>query len=107
MLRAVRGFDVVSPDGAPLLFNGATGDDVQRSLVPGRDGQGKGLFLFNTAFGQVTFAIILDTQQTWGIHFDYANCVAGQAPAYTNQRFLQFGDASTTLLILQQRSDGK
>ena len=102
MLRAVRGFDCVSTDGAPLLFNGATGDDVQRAMVPGRDGNGFGLFLFNTAFGEVFFTINLDAQATWFVHFDYANAVSGQTPNYAVQKFLEIG-----AVYLQQRSDGK
>src|SRR5579885_2819275 len=107
MLRAVRGFDTVDGGGVPLQFNAANGDDTQRISVPGRDGNGSALFMLSGGFGNIQLTEIFDAQQTWGVHFDYAIGVSGQAPAYKVIEFLRIGTAAGTVVSLRQRSDGK
>ncbi len=107
MLRGVRGFDTVNGGGAPLLFNNANGDDTQRTMVAGRDGNGLALFMLSSGFGNIQLTEVYDPQQTWGVHFDYAVGVSGQAPAYKVVEFLRIGTVAGTVVSLRQRSDGK
>lgn len=102
MIRFCDGFDLCTYTGAALKYNGYNATFNQGQMITGRDGLGQALWLFNTAFGEANYTVILDAQSTYGFNMDWQ----WSAGSPSTREWYRIGYLGTTLLSLRYRPDG-
>jgi hypothetical protein len=72
MIRFVDGFDLCSfGQCSPVKYNGYQVSFSQGRMLNGRDNVGQAIAIENSAFGEVFYETILDSQPVWGFHMDF------------------------------------
>ncbi len=104
MIRFVDGFDLCDFSvGSPLKYPGYQVTFSQGRMIAGRDNVGRAIAIENSAFGEVFYETILDSQPVWGFHMDFQ---WEQAP-FVAMQWYRIGGLAGTAFALNLRTYGK